>query len=102
LEERDRDRERATAAGGQTHAFSRIGSAVHVVVFSEKAELKEVRIYPTEEYIIQGRRPRLSVPRLAEPGSEKFTQVVERARERSKDFATKFEVRDGMAVVRPA
>ena len=102
LEERDRNRERAAAAGGQTHAFSRIGSCVHVVVFGDKAELKEVRIYPTEEYVIQGRRPRLSVPRLAEAGSEKFTQVIERARERSKDFATRIDVCDGMAVARSA
>jgi len=101
LEERDRNRERASAAGGQAHAFSRIGSAVHVVVFGANAELKEVRIYPTEEHIIQGRRPRLSVPRLAEPGSEKFTQVIERTRERSKNFRTRIEIRDGMAVARP-
>ena len=101
LEDRDRNRERATSAGGQTHAFSRIGSAVQVVVFGENAEFKEVRIYPTEEYIIQGRRPRLSVPRLAEPGSEKFQQVIERARERSKSFGTTIEIRDGMGVARP-
>ncbi len=98
---RNRNRERAAAAGGQTHAFSGIGSAVQVAVFGENAELKEVRIYPTEEYIIQGRRPRLSVPRLADPGSEKFNQVIERSRERSKDFGTRIEVRDGIAVALP-
>jgi poly-gamma-glutamate synthesis protein (capsule biosynthesis protein) len=102
LEDRDRNRERATRAGGQTHAFSRIGSAVQVVVFGDNAELKEVRIYPTEEYIIQGRRPRLSVPRLAEPGSDKFNQVIERAQERSKAFGTRIEVHDGVGISRPA
>jgi poly-gamma-glutamate capsule biosynthesis protein CapA/YwtB (metallophosphatase superfamily) len=101
LEERDRSRERATSAGGQTHAFSRIGSAVQTVVFGDNAVLKEVRIFPTEEYIIQGRRQRLSVPRLADPGSEKFKQVIERARERSNALGTVIEVRDGMGVARP-
>ncbi len=101
LEDRERNRERAVNAGGQTHAFSRIGSAVHTVVFAENAALKEVRIHPTEEYIIHGRRPRLSVPRLAEPEGEKFNQVIERARERSKPFGTRIEIRDGMGVARP-
>ena len=50
------NRERAAAAGGQTHAFSGIGSAVHVAVFGANATLKDVRIYPTEEYIIEGQR----------------------------------------------
>ncbi len=101
LEQREQNRERARRAGGQLHAFSGIGSAVHSVVFGENAKLKEVRIYPTEEYIIHGRRPRLSVPRLAEPGSEKFQQVIERARERSKPFGTTIENRDGMGVAIP-
>ncbi|MBI2986992.1 MAG: CapA family protein [Deltaproteobacteria bacterium] len=101
LEERERSRERANRAGGQRQAFSGIGSAVHTVVFGENAELKEIRIRPTEEYIIHGRRPRLSVPRLAEPGSEKFNQVIERARERSKPFGTTIEIRDGIGVVLP-
>jgi poly-gamma-glutamate capsule biosynthesis protein CapA/YwtB (metallophosphatase superfamily) len=102
LEDRERNRERAVSAGGQTHAFSRIGSAVHTVVFGENAALKEVRIHPTEEYIINGRRPRLSVPRLADPEGEKFNQVIERARERSKPFGTRIEIRDGMGVARPS
>jgi poly-gamma-glutamate synthesis protein (capsule biosynthesis protein) len=100
LEDRERNRERAVNAGGQTHAFSRIGSAVHTVVFGAKAELKEIRIHPTEETIIDGRRPRLSVPRLAEPGSDKFNQVIERARERSQAFGTTVEIRDGVGVIR--
>jgi len=101
LEQREQNRERAERAGGQTHAFSRIGSAIHTVVLGPKAKLKEVRIQPTEEYIIEGRRPRLSVPRLADAGSEKFTQVIERARERSKAFGTRIEIRDGMGVALP-
>jgi poly-gamma-glutamate synthesis protein (capsule biosynthesis protein) len=101
LEDRERNRARATSAGGPTQAFSGIGSAVQTVVFGHNAELQEVRIYPTEETIINGRRPRLSVPRLAEAGSGKFNQVIERARERSKLFGTGIEVRDGMGVARP-
>jgi len=69
--------------------------------FGENAALKEVRIHPTEEYIVHGRRPRLSVPRLAEPDNEKFKQVIERTRERSKPFGTRIEIRDGMGVARP-
>jgi hypothetical protein len=101
LEERDRSRERAASAGGQTHAFSRIGSAVHVAVFGANAALKEVRIYPTEEYVIQGRRPRLSVPKLAEPGSDKFNQVIDRARERSQPFGTRIAILGAMGIARP-
>ena len=101
LEQREQNRERARRAGGQIHAFSGIGSAVHTVVLGENAELKEVRIHPTEESVIHGRRPRLSVPRLAESGSEKFQQVIERARERSKPFGTTIEIRDGMGVALP-
>jgi poly-gamma-glutamate synthesis protein (capsule biosynthesis protein) len=101
LEDRDRNRESATRAGGQTHAFSRIGSAVQVVVFGANAALQEVRIYPTEEYVIEGRRPRLSVPRLAEPGSDKFNQVIERSRERSQAFGTRIEIRDGAGIALP-
>jgi len=100
LEERERSRARATSAGGPIQAFSGIGSAVHTVVFGQNAELREVRIYPTEEYVIRGRRPRLSVPRLAEPGGEKFNQVIERAQDRSKPFGTIIEIRDGMGVAR--
>ncbi len=100
LEEREKNKARATSAGIQLNAFSGIGSAVHTAVFGEKAELKEVRIHPTEEYVIDGRRPRLSVPRLAAAGSDKFNQVIERARERSKQFGTVIEIRDGMGVVR--
>jgi hypothetical protein len=51
--------------------------------------------------IVHGRQPRLSVRRLAEPDCEKFKQVIERARERSKPFGTRIEIRDGMGVARP-
>jgi poly-gamma-glutamate synthesis protein (capsule biosynthesis protein) len=100
LEDRAQNRNRAAAAGGRINAFSGIGSAVHTAVFGEKAQLKEVRIYPTEEYVIDGRRERSSVPRLAEPGSDKFKAVIERAQGRSEAFGTKIEVRDGMGIVR--
>lgn len=102
LEDREQNRNRAAAAGGQIHAFRGMGSAIHTAVFGDKAELKEIRIRPIEEYVIDGKRPRLSVPRLAEPGSDRFNAVLERARERSQTFGTQIEVRDGMGIVRVA
>jgi hypothetical protein len=99
LEERERSRARAIEAGAPMNAFSRIGSAVHTVVFGEDAKLKQIRIHPIEEYIIHGRKPRLSVPRLAEPGSEKFNQVIERARQRSEPYGTTIDVREGMGLI---
>ena len=100
IEQRTRTRERAATEGGEIHLFAGIGSCVHTTVFGDNAELKEIRIFPTEETVIHGRRPRRSVPQLAEPGSEKFNMVIERVRERSKSFGTEIEVRDGMGVIR--
>jgi poly-gamma-glutamate synthesis protein (capsule biosynthesis protein) len=99
LEDREQNRTRAAAAGGQIHAFRGMGSAVHTAIFGDNAELKEIRIRPTEEHVIKGRRPRLSVPGLAQPGSERFNAVLELTRKRSEQFGTEVTVRDGVGVI---
>ena len=100
LADRESNRNRAASAGGQIHAFRGIGSAVHTAVFGKGAKLKEIRIHPTEEYIVDGHRQRGSVPKLAAPGSEKFKAVIERAQERSKAFGTKITVSKGMGIIK--
>jgi hypothetical protein len=102
LEDREQNRNRAAAAGGQIHAFRGMGSAIHTAIFGDNAELKEIHIRPTEEYVINGRRQRLSVPGLAKPDSERFNAVLERTRERSEPFGTEVTVRDGMGVIHVA
>ena len=72
-------------------------SAVHVTVFDDQGDLKEVRIYPLDAR--EGPLYRRGLPQLAEPSSESAQAVLAHSAERSKEFGTEVAVRDGYGVV---
>ena len=89
-------------AGGPVvgRAFAGVrGGAIHVIVYNEDRQLKEVQIHPLAA--LSGSRSERGRPLLAEPGSDVSKAVIQRAAEMSEPFGTKVEVRDGIGVVRP-
>jgi poly-gamma-glutamate capsule biosynthesis protein CapA/YwtB (metallophosphatase superfamily) len=72
-------------------------SAVHVTVFDDQGDLKEVRIYPLDAR--EGPLYRRGLPQLAEPSSKSAQAVLAHSAERSKEFGTEVAVRDGYGVV---
>ena len=86
------------ASGGRAGIGGSQGSAVHVAVFNNNNELKEIRIQPLEPS--KGPRFRSGLPLMPEPGSEISKQVLDFSVEVSKVFGTKVEVQDGMGVAK--
>ena len=100
LEYRESEESRAAAAGGVRNQFSAGGSMIQRVTLDEHADVKEVNIFPIwygAAYAAGGRK---GVPRLAEPGSEIFERVLNRAVDRCKPFGTEVEIRKDRGVVR--
>jgi poly-gamma-glutamate capsule biosynthesis protein CapA/YwtB (metallophosphatase superfamily) len=82
---------------GLHQRWARLGSAVHVTVFNEHAELQEVQVYPLDPR--DGPPYRRGLPQLAEPGSETARSVLERSQERCNQVGTDMVIRDGVGVV---
>jgi poly-gamma-glutamate synthesis protein (capsule biosynthesis protein) len=103
--------QRAFAEGGQ---FGRMlagsnGTAVHVCVFDDNADLTEIRIQPLEPlggtiFSAEGAVPvprfRRQLPLMPEPGSPVAARVLEYAVDVSAPHGTEVEIGDGVAVVR--
>ncbi len=83
---------------GASEMQSSGGTAVHVCVFDQQFNLKEIRIQPLEPSA--GPRFRRGLPLMPEPGSPISERVLNYSVEVSKTFGTPVEVRDGMGIIR--
>ena len=84
------------------------GTAVHVCVFDEHAQLKEIRIQPLEPLggtvftADEGTnvpRFRRQLPLMPEEGNPVAKRVLQHSIEVSQPFGTELELRDGQAIV---
>ena len=82
---------------GASERQSSGGTAVHLCIFDQQFELKEIRIQPLEPS--SGPRFRRGLPLMPEPGSPLSERVLEYSVEVSKPFGTPVEIRDGLGII---
>src|SRR5262249_23552052 len=88
--------DRAAESGGLQRAYQETANKVlHSVVFNERCEPVEVRMFPADE--LSGNRHRLPV--LLEPGSEQFTRVLNAQSKLCDALGSTVQTRDTYGVV---
>jgi hypothetical protein len=88
--------ERAAGSGGLPRAYQETAEKVlHTVIFNERCEPVEVRMFPADE--LGGNRHRLPV--LLEPGTEKFTRVLNAQTKLCEPLGSTVQIRDTYGVV---